>query len=166
MTPSASWADEVRSGFLTAFALVLLAAPLGLLWAHLTPHAALIRLHDGAATVGRAEGVIRADALFALVTGVAGLACGIGAWRLARRQGPGIAAGLAVGGLAGSLIARTVGRRLIVDDVTTTLRTVFHVAPSRVDIVAPPLAHAMLLAWALVSVATYLVLVAFSDRGF
>jgi hypothetical protein len=166
------WPHEVRAGFVTAAVLVLLGAPLGLLWSHLTPHTALLRfaLSDGShvwTTVGPAEGVVRADVLFFLITVLAGIACGAGAWLVARRAGPGVAVGLLVGGIGGALIAQRVGRRVITDGIDAVIERRYGVRPpNSIDVMPPTLAHGVLLAWSLGALVTFFALALFLDlRG-
>ena len=166
------WAHEVRAGLVTAGVLVLLGAPLGLLWSHLTPHTALLKVaqSDGShvwATVGRTEALVRADALFFLITVLAGILCGTGAWLVARRAGPGVALGLLVGGIGGALVAQSVGRRAITHGINALIERRYGIKPSaNLDVMPPTLAHAVLLAWAFGALVTFFALAAFVDlRG-
>jgi hypothetical protein len=162
------WGREVLAGVITAVVLVLLGAPLGLLWSRLTLHTALLRFGRGDthawATVGAAEGLVRADFLFFVVTVVAGVACGVVAWLLARRAGPGVAVGLLVGGIAGALVAQAVGRRAIVDGIGAVIERRYGVPLSNAIVVLPPtMAHGVVLAWAIGAIVTFFALGAFLD---
>ncbi|MFJ9521463.1 hypothetical protein ACIRPK_24810 [Kitasatospora sp. NPDC101801] len=106
---------ELRIGALTTLAGVAVGAPAGLLWLWLAPRVMLVAGSDAIRYVDP-EGEQRAgaDGTFALIALAAGVLCALAAFLLTRRRGGGIAvaAGLALGGLAGSALAWQLGTRL------------------------------------------------------
>jgi hypothetical protein len=115
---------EAGVGLLVVLASVLLAAPAGLLWAALTPRAT-VTVAAGQAVVGDETGsaFIAGDVWFIGVTLVAGLVVGVAALVLARRYGPGVALGLAVGGLLAAEIARRTGHLIGLDAARDLVRS-------------------------------------------
>ncbi|MFD9127731.1 hypothetical protein [Kitasatospora sp. NPDC059571] len=113
--PKAPLLPELRVGALTAVGGALLGVVLGLLWLWLAPQVGLIVKGDQL-LYADPEGEQRAgaDSVFALLAFGAGLFSALAAFLLTRRRGGGIAvaAGLAVGGVAGSLIGWQLGVRL------------------------------------------------------
>lgn len=108
---------EAAAALLTAIGSLLLAAPVGLLWAALTPRVQLV------VAAGRADladpttsGFIAADGWFLALVAVAGLLTGLGASRLGRRYGPGCVVGLLVGGLLAAEVARRTGELVGADE--------------------------------------------------
>lgn len=125
MTPSdaapgpaiGSWRDELLAGLLTVVALVLLGAPVGVLWAAVSPRVDVALRASGPGLVMPENGdFIGADGLFLVLVLAAGTLCGVGAWLLARRTargpGPGIVLGLAVGGLLAAWVASRTGAQI------------------------------------------------------
>lgn len=103
--------DDLLAGVLAAVVSVLLAAPVGLLWAALAPRLEVSVDDAGMPSLVRpvADEFITADAYFLLAVGVAGLVGGVVAWRLAREHGPAVVMGLFLGGLAAGWVAMAVG---------------------------------------------------------
>jgi multisubunit Na+/H+ antiporter MnhC subunit len=96
------WID----GGVTALLVVLVGAPVGLVWAALRPaFDPTLAIFE----VSRNTGQFEVDLRFAIVTVVAGLLVGVGAWSMARRNSLGVVVGLLVGGLAAAWIAQRVG---------------------------------------------------------
>jgi hypothetical protein len=101
-------ADLVAAG-VAAVTCVLLGAPVGLLWATVAPKVVVevsgtaVRLSSDASTF------IAGDGWFLGVVFVAGLLTGLVAWAVGRRHGPGVVAGLTVGGLIGAYVAARTG---------------------------------------------------------
>ena len=92
---------------------VLLGAPLGLLWSALSPRLT-VDLVAGKDPQGRhieGKDFIGADGSYVVLCLLAGIACGALAWRLARRSGPWTVVALLVGGLAAAKVAAVVGVR-------------------------------------------------------
>jgi hypothetical protein len=110
--PGSSRLKEDVTRFLTIVAsLVLLGAPVGLLWSHVAPRYTLV-FSKGEATypyIESTKAFVGADGSFVVVTMVAGLLTGLLAWVLARRSGPWTVAALAVGGTLAALVAMHVG---------------------------------------------------------
>ncbi|GAA0656201.1 hypothetical protein GCM10010193_03350 [Kitasatospora atroaurantiaca] len=106
---------ELRIAVLTTVACVLLGVVVGLLWLWLAPRVMLVATSDAIRYVDP-EGEQRAgaDSVFALLGLGAGVLTALVAFLLSRGRGGGVAVavGLAVGGLAGSLVAWQVGMRL------------------------------------------------------
>lgn len=103
------WRHEGLVALVTGVALVLTGAPLGLLWAWLSPHL------DISAVIAGSESAFAVQFDQDLVLLVLGVFVGVGAGlvtaRWARGHDTGAAIGLAVGGLLAGLIAATVGHR-------------------------------------------------------
>jgi uncharacterized membrane protein YeaQ/YmgE (transglycosylase-associated protein family) len=104
--------EDLASAFFTAAVSVLLAAPVGLLWSALAPHARVqITAAGSYFTGGESEVFVAADGWFVGVTLLAGLLLGVLSWLAARGSGPYVVLGLAVGGLAAGWVAAKVGAR-------------------------------------------------------
>jgi hypothetical protein len=154
-------------------ALVLLMAlvgvPAGLLWHEVSAKPAAQETADGGfllpANVDK--NYFGGDAAFLAVTVVAGLATGALAWAVTRGRGPAAPVGIAVGGVVGSVVARAVGERPVIN---STLDRVCGVDPSYADICTVYDGHlrlrsiSVLVVWALAAVAVHLVLTAVMDR--
>lgn len=102
---------EAAAGLLTVLGCVLLGAPVGLLWAAVTPRPEVVIAAGGQARLADPAGqeFIAADGLFLALVLVAGLVCGLAAWALARRHGLGVVLGLVIGGLLAAEVARRSG---------------------------------------------------------
>lgn len=105
--------EEVRAGLVAAAATLLVAAPVGLLWAALAPKADVVVSGDRVdlADSGSAA-FIAGDGFFLLAVALAGVVGGLTAWRLTRQPGPGVVLGLAVGGLTAAYVAMVVGQQV------------------------------------------------------
>lgn len=90
---------------------VLLAAPVGLLWSAVAPHATVVVFAQDSAGFAmlEQETFISSDATFLGLTLLAGVGCGLLAWRLARRHGPAVVVSLVLAGLAAAFVAAEVG---------------------------------------------------------
>ena len=92
---------------------LLLAAPVGLLWSVIAPHADVVVQAQGAGfTEPEAEDFIGSDASFVVLTCLVGGAIGYACWRTLRRWGPGVVVALAIASLAASFVAAEVGTRV------------------------------------------------------
>jgi hypothetical protein len=91
--------------------LVLLAAPVGLLWAAVAPRYTVVRSDTGLdfPNIESTKAFIGADGSYVVILLVVGLLTGLLAWRYARHYGPATVLGLAVGGLLAAWIAARVG---------------------------------------------------------
>ena len=113
---------DVRAFVAVVVSLVLLGAPVGLLWSAVAPRLTVQLTKDGPSS-GNLEGkaFVGADGSFVVVVVVAGLLCGLLAWRSARRSGPATVLALLVGGLVAAKIAAVVGVRPGASDVRQVL---------------------------------------------
>jgi len=101
------------TALLTAGVIVLLGAPLGLLWSALAPHSH-VAVEAGGAYIADAESevFIAGDGWFLGLTLLVGLLTGALAWWLVRGSGPFVVVALVVGGLVASYVASKVGVRI------------------------------------------------------
>lgn len=92
---------------------VLLGSPFGLIWAAVAPHLTVTVTDQGpqAPDLESTKAFIGADGSYAVVMAVAGVLCGLLAWRFARRSGPWTVLALVAGGVLAALIAASVGLR-------------------------------------------------------
>ncbi len=110
--------EEVRAGLVAAVASVLVAAPVGLLWAAVAPRVdvvitgARVDLADSGSAA-----FIAGDGFFLFATALSGVVGGLLAWRLTRVHGPGVVLGLALGGLVAAYVAMVVGQQVGADVV-------------------------------------------------
>jgi len=100
-------APEVAVALLTAIYVALLGPAAGLVWAAAAPKLSIPALVANSDAVFHAQ--IGADAWFLLVGGIAGGLSALIAWLVVRDETPGLAIGLAVGGIVAALIADRVG---------------------------------------------------------
>lgn len=146
-----STADAV-AGLITAAALVVLGAPVGLLWGAVAP-----RVNVDAVAAGSESAfgpLVGADTTFLLITVPVGISCGLLAWLLARHHAAGPALGLAVGGVAAALLAAHVGHLARHADIVMALGSrASDQALSYVDFTVR--AHGVLLGWAAGALAAY-----------
>ena len=104
---------HVRAFAWTSALLLLLGAPLGLLWAQVAPRAnVLVEGPDAASLVdpGTSDYIVADLQLLGLST-AAGVLCGVLGWSRGRRALAGVAIGLALGGFAAGCVAEEVGER-------------------------------------------------------
>lgn len=113
-----SLAARIRRPLIALLALAAASAVLGLcvglIWSAVAPRALLVVQSRGVAYVvsDETDAFIVADAWFCLLTAVAGLVCGVAGYFVAvRRHGAVAVAGLVLGGLAASVLARWVGQQ-------------------------------------------------------
>lgn len=107
------YGQEARAGVLTVVGLVLLAGPVGLLWAAVAPPVEAVVSADGATALAEPtrDGFIAVDGVFLALVVLAGLVSGVVAWHAAgRTPRPGVVIGLAVGGLLAAELARRTGQ--------------------------------------------------------
>ena len=104
---------DVAAFFVTLAVVVLLGAPLGLLWSAIAPRLTVELTADGPVADGieTTKAFVGADGTFVLLGLAVGVLCGVLAWVLGRRYGPAVVLALAVGGLLGGLVAGEVGVR-------------------------------------------------------
>lgn len=115
---------ELLIAGLTAAVVVLLGAPAGLLWSAVAPHSH-VAVEAGGAYISDAqtEVFIAGDGWFLGITLLLGVATGGLAWLVARRSGPFVLVGLAVGGLLASYVASKVGVRVGQDALEAAVRS-------------------------------------------
>lgn len=113
---------DLRAGLATTLGLVLLGAPVGLLWALVAPKVTVL-LSDGTVMLVDPDrsAFIAGDAYFLGVVLVVGLASGVLAWLLGRRHGPAVVVALTVGGLLAAYVAARTGALLHEDDARSAL---------------------------------------------
>ncbi|WP_214416851.1 CPP1-like family protein [Sphaerisporangium fuscum] len=146
---------HLRDFGLTVVVLGLLGVAAGLAWSALAPRTPYIVTQGGPELADpTTQSLIAADGWFAVITGVAGLACGVGAYLLSRKGRPlALLSGLAVGGLLAGFLALSVGSSLGGPMVQAAAPGAAAVG-STVDVLAIT-AHGVLLCWALVAVAIF-----------
>jgi len=100
-------ASELRAAGITASIVLLLGAPLGLLWGALRP-----AIDTGAAATQESlfDAAMTADVRLLLLGLALGVVAGALGWVFGRRRAVGVAAGIAVGGVLAMLLAAQVGR--------------------------------------------------------
>lgn len=113
---------DARAGLATALGLVLLGAPVGLLWAVLAPKVSVL-LSDGTVMLVDPDrsAFIAGDACFLGVVLGVGLLTGVVAWALGRRHGPAVVVALTVGGLLAAYVAARTGALLHEEDARLAL---------------------------------------------
>ncbi|MCU1600331.1 MAG: family ATPase [Frankiales bacterium] len=92
--------------------IVLLGAPVGLLWSALAPHYTVAFDSKGNATyplIESTKAFIGVDGTYFAITFAAGIVTGLLGWFVARRGGPWTVAALAVGSVLAALVAAHVG---------------------------------------------------------
>ncbi|MFC6086690.1 hypothetical protein [Sphaerisporangium aureirubrum] len=146
---------HLRDFVLTVGVLAALGAAAGLLWSVVSPRTPYVITASGPRlTDPMTQALIAADGWFALITGVAGLACGVTAYLLARRGRPvALLAGLAAGGLLAGRLALAVGTSL--DSATVQAAAPGSAAVGSTVGVLTVTAAGVLLCWPLVSVAVF-----------
>jgi hypothetical protein len=108
-----TWREDLVTFALTAAVTVLLGAPLGLVWSAVAPHAHVtVAAGETYITDGATEVFIAGDGWFIGLSLLVGVGCGVLAWLVARRSGPFVVVGLAVGGLVAAYVASRVGVRV------------------------------------------------------
>jgi triacylglycerol esterase/lipase EstA (alpha/beta hydrolase family) len=109
---------------MTAAAVVLLGAPAGLLWSALAPHSqVVVTAGEGFIADAESEVFIAGDGWFVGITLLAGVLAGALAWLVARRSGPFVVVGLAVGGVVAAYVASRVGVQIGRDELLATVRS-------------------------------------------
>jgi hypothetical protein len=91
-----------------------LGAPYGLLWSVIAPDIPVIKVDGGVVSAEAApEQPVAGDGWFAILGLIFGVVAGLAAWWLARRRrGPAILGGLALGAVAGGVLAAWLGQRI------------------------------------------------------
>ncbi|MFL6137622.1 MAG: hypothetical protein ACJ74O_07470 [Frankiaceae bacterium] len=104
-------AAEARAGLLTALGLAALGVPVAGIWYALAPRVLyqVVATGRGSPVDPETKAFIADDGTFFLLTAVVGLLCGTVAYLVGRRCALGVAIGLAVGGIAGAIVAWKLG---------------------------------------------------------
>ncbi|MDH2428582.1 hypothetical protein [Sphaerisporangium sp. TRM90804] len=146
---------HLRDFALTVVVLAVLGAAAGLLWSALAPRTAYLVTEGGPQLADpTTQSLIAADGWFACVTAVAGLACGVVGYLVARNRRPvALLAGLAVGGLAAGGLTLAVGTSLNASTVQAAAPGTAGVGTT-VNVLAVT-AYGVLLSWPLVAVAVF-----------
>jgi hypothetical protein len=140
---------HVRDVLVTAAILTVLGVGAGFAWSAVAPPTRYVAGLEGPRLADpNTQTLIAADGLFAVITGGAGLVCGIIAFAFARR--PAVLFGLALGGIGASLIAVRVGRTAGTTVVRAAAAEGFQEG-SRLDVTA----QGVMLAWPLLAVAAF-----------
>lgn len=105
---------EATVGAVIALVVAVLGVPAAALWSYLAPHAVYEVVQHQTFRVSTDKALFGDDAYFFIITGVAGLLCGLVVALLVRRRGVGVGAalGLVVGGGAAAVIAWQLGPAL------------------------------------------------------
>jgi len=114
--PPARKDGELATAIVTALFVTLLGPAAGLVWSAVSPRLSVQSLI--ASSDAAFHPLIGADAWFLLVGGVAGAICTLLALVVGKRDGPGLALGLAAGGMAAAFVADRIG---YLDDHQSTL---------------------------------------------
>jgi len=149
------------AGAVTA-ALVLLGAPVGLIWARVSPRIAVSFSAQGPSLDHpESSEFFAADGTFLIVLLLAGLVSGALVWRFTRGHGVGVPVGLAAGGLLGGLVARSVGERVVVDSrlVQTCRQAACDIYDGTLQVRSPGL----IAVWAVVALVVLVALTAILD---
>src|SRR5690242_510404 len=148
-------ARQLRIWAAATGALALLGVPVGLLWSWSSPRTPyLIYEHKPWMAKPDAESLISADGHLALLVTVLGLLSGAVAYALAgRRNDLALIAGLATGGIAGSLAAWAVGHRIGLSAFEHAVKTAKDGTP--VDGALSLGAHGVVLLWPLAALIVF-----------
>jgi len=142
-----SLSGELLTGLLTTLGLVLLGAPLGLLWGAVAPRPDVVLSMGSLDFVDReTKDFIAADGLLFLLGVAAGVLAAVLAWRLGRHRPLGTLLGLVAGAGLASLVAWRTGIRI--DDREALLAAARDPAGTRaLDLPLALRSHAALLGW-------------------
>jgi len=157
-------AEHAVAGVVTTVALVLLGAPLGLVWAAVAPRVELVlRGAEPPVLVERASrAFVDADVAFGGLTLLAGLVCGVLAAWFGRRHGPAVVPGLLAGGLLAAYVASRTGRQVGRDAFLDAVRDPG--GEGRVEAAVELFTPEALVAWPVGALASFAVLLALLTR--
>lgn len=112
---------DLLAGLVTLVVTVLVAAPVGLLWAALAPRVQVVVGADGRPSLVDVygDGFIADDGYFLGAVLLAGVVGGVLAWLLGRRHGPVVVVALAAGGLLAAYVAMSVGETVDLTSLQT-----------------------------------------------
>jgi hypothetical protein len=157
MTPDVR--SELRTGLAVVAGSLVAAVLVGILWKVIAPLPHLVTRADGVyLTGGESEVAVAADGWFAICSATAGLICALVVFARMRRARLGPLLGLAIGGLAGALVAWRLGVALGPGNLRETAKglatnTAFD-GPLKLS------ARGVLFAWPLISSVAYFALTA------
>jgi hypothetical protein len=146
---------HLRDMGLTIVVLALMGVLAGFLWSAIAPRTPYVITRSGPAlTDPTTQSLIAADGWFAVITGSAGLACGIGAYLISRKGRPiALLAGLAGGGLLAGYLTLLVGTSFNGSSVQAAAPGSGGIG-STVNVLGLT-AYGVLLSWAVVAVAVF-----------
>jgi hypothetical protein len=112
--PARRHVGTIIAGLSVAVVVTVLGAGVGWIWSAVAPRVAVIKADGGFYYAdGEPEQPVAADGWFVILGAIAGILLAVAAWHLLRRyRGPIILAGLAVGSLAGAMLASWVGYKI------------------------------------------------------
>ncbi|MFC7383856.1 hypothetical protein [Sphaerisporangium rhizosphaerae] len=147
---------QARDFGLTVVVLALLGIAAGFLWSALAPRTPYVVTKTGPVLADpTTQSLIAADGWFAVITGGAGLACGIVAYLVARKGRPlALLAGLAAGGMLGGWLALSVGTSIGGSIIQAAAVPGSASVGATVNVLSVT-ARGVLLAWPLVAVAVF-----------
>lgn len=156
--------DSLRRAALIVGALLVVAVPVGVLWWALTPDMRLVVV-SGVAYPAEPDGssAVAADRIFCALTLAAGLLTGLAAGLRPRWRDPVTVVALVAGGALAAILAWRLGVQLGPASVTNRARD----AADNTHLTGPlrVRATAVLLAWPIAALVTFLALVLGLDRG-
>lgn len=120
LPPPVPWLPRIvaalRTAVPTILLLVLLGAPVALLWHAVAPGIDVAKTAQGPVpSAVESSQVFAVDGSYVAVTLVVGLLLGAGAWPLLRRRGPAGPVALAIGATTAAYVTAAVGNRIVVD---------------------------------------------------
>ncbi|MGW4641147.1 hypothetical protein ACWEN6_21665 [Sphaerisporangium sp. NPDC004334] len=147
---------QARDFGLTVVVLALLGIAAGFLWSALAPRTPYVVTKTGPVLADpTTQSLIAADGWFAVITGGAGLACGIVAYLVARKGRPlALLAGLAAGGMLAGWLALSVGTSIGGSIIQAAAVPGSASIGATVNVLSVT-ARGVLLAWPLVAVAVF-----------
>ena len=147
---------EAGAAVVTAAGCLLLAAPLGLLWAGVSPRVEVVVAAPGDVdlTDPTTTGFIAADGTFLLLAVLVGIATGLAAALLGRRYGVGVVVGLVLGGLLGAEVARRTGQLVGAEEARSAVEAG---REGVVELAVRLRARSAQVGWAVAALATHMV---------
>lgn len=156
--------SDVVAGLLSVVVSVLVAAPVGLLWAALAPRVRVVAAGDTLSFADvYGDDRIAGDGYFLLAVLLSGIVGGVLAWLLGRRHGPAVVVGLAVGGLLAAAVAQQVGS-LVGSDLSAVVTQARAGARGTFDLSVKLQSVTALVGWPVGALLAYLAATLFSDR--
>lgn len=160
-TTAPPWWQDLWAGLLTVAVTVLVAAPVGLLWAAVAPRVVVVISGADVDVLDTGDSFIAVDGYYLAAVLVAGVVGGAFAWWLAAPHGPAVVVGLTVGGLLAAWVAMTVGGLV---DHTPVQELLAAGVQGRRELAVQLRATSALLGWPTASLLTYLTLALWRGR--